>query len=254
MKFHWFAALAILILLVVPFSPVWAQDCTDVTLDTEYVRTEESPKRSVVQNYDNQKIEITDSGTTWVLDIWGEYPALSPDGSKLVLIQGGEGEKFLSIVTQLDGDLVITSIKNHEGHVYLWFPVWSPDGTKIAYVHGTEFWKSNNLFVLDTETNESTQVSAFQDPTGGVMFRPEWSPDGTRIAVGVYREFERENAQIWIYEEGLNPQMFESDQLSDYQPFNVSWSNNETLLLTVGNLPAYYINFMDSNCTQTVNP
>lgn len=57
-------------------------------------------------------------------------------------------------------------------------PAWSPDGRRIAYA--AEPWvgaHQADLFILDLDTGESTQITE----TGDHDYLPRWSPDGGRI-------------------------------------------------------------------------
>ncbi len=81
---------------------------------------------------------------------WIRYPALSPDGKRIVFVHRGD----LWIVPAAGGDAwPLTTHVDHETA-----PVWSPDGTKVAFAsdrHG-----NFDLFVVDAEGGAAARLTA----------------------------------------------------------------------------------------------
>ncbi|MHB8952887.1 MAG: protein kinase domain-containing protein [Pirellulaceae bacterium] len=100
------------------------------------------------------------------------YPAVSPDGTRVVARQGGKGEwlAILDIVTQQTIFQVATP--GWDGLL----PSWSPDGRYVGYgsyaVHDEQ-----GLYFLDVEKGEVHRKLA------GQFTMPRWSADGRRIVL-----------------------------------------------------------------------
>ena len=58
-------------------------------------------------------------------------------------------------------------------------PAWSPDGTRIAYMSWSEETESYEIFVVDVDGSNVTQITS---TPGGDIYVPSWSPDGTKLA------------------------------------------------------------------------
>jgi hypothetical protein len=103
------------------------------------------------------------------------YPALSPDGRRMVFV--AEWESRLALWVQSIGDLEASPLPGTEGATS---PFWSPDGRFIAFVAGGQLKKVSLAGGRPVQT-----VFAGPTTSGGV-----WTPDGTIVfagAGGLYR-------------------------------------------------------------------
>jgi Tol biopolymer transport system component len=102
-----------------------------------------------------------------------EYPAISPDGSKMAYVAPGDDGNLQIFVANLDGTQVRQLTHDDEAYA----PAWSPDGTQVAYeAYGDGF--VHNLFVVDLATGEATQVTDFEVAQA---FGTQFSPDGSSL-------------------------------------------------------------------------
>ena len=111
---------------------------------------------------------------------FNDYPAYSPDGTKIVFIHADD--------TDADGNLVNEQVwvmsANGSNKTQLTFdandhdqlPDWSPDGTKIAYADG--FVGTGRIFSMHADGSHQTQLTFGP----GDDFGAAWSPDGRQIA------------------------------------------------------------------------
>jgi Tol biopolymer transport system component len=103
-------------------------------------------------------------------------PAWSPDGSRIAYSLASPGNNGDIFTVRPDGSdpVQLTRTPNlNEGN-----PAYSPDGTKIAYNADVGGTLRAELFVMDADGGNQTDVS---QRAGGEYF-PTWSPDGSRIA------------------------------------------------------------------------
>jgi TolB protein len=120
---------------------------------------------------------------------FNDYPAWSPDGSKILFSHGDD--------TDANGDPVnqqIWVMDADGGHQHPLttglapkdqVPDWSPDGSKIAYASG--FGDSEGIWVMNADGSHQHQLSGClpADPSPcaqGSDWATSWSPDGTKIA------------------------------------------------------------------------
>jgi Tol biopolymer transport system component len=111
-------------------------------------------------------------------------PAFSPDGSKIVFVNGSSG--FQLWVTNIDGSnqKALTTGPDSD-----FTPVWSPDGSKIVFRR--QLSNAVHIFVMNAADGSGpTDVS--KDPNAQ-DYGPEWSPDGRMIAF-----FSSPSWGIWV--------------------------------------------------------
>jgi Tol biopolymer transport system component len=102
-----------------------------------------------------------------------DYPAWSPDGSKIAFVSDRSGSRELYIMNR-DGSNVVR--KTFSGS-FVEGLSWSPDGARIVY--STLSNGSMNLWVI--ATTGSIPSLLFAAP--GYDVQPAWSPDGNKIAL-----------------------------------------------------------------------
>jgi Tol biopolymer transport system component len=97
----------------------------------------------------------------------------SPDGSRLLVRSGVEGEGARIYLLELATGSLRQFIDNASN------PEWSPDGSRVVFVsYRREAPGNADIFVADTDGSE---LHAIVD-TGADDYYPSWSPDGTSIA------------------------------------------------------------------------
>jgi Tol biopolymer transport system component len=119
---------------------------------------------------------------------WGY--AVSPDGTMVAYISGGDAGTGQVFIASLDGtDVQQVTHDRREAST----PAWSPDGEAIAYT--SRDGDLGNIFVLDRATGETSQVTNEKPTTEtnlvaglgrGADF-PQFSPDGASIVYEVNR-------------------------------------------------------------------
>jgi TolB protein len=136
------------------------------------------------------------SGVRRVTEIWGEYPAWSPDGEQIAFASyaGGAGPtgdpNYDLFVVNADASGLR---RLTEGPAYDMYPTWSPDGARIAFestratpadfegpARDPERTADFDVFVVDADGGEPENLS--RDVQRLQKF-PDWSPDGRWLAV-----------------------------------------------------------------------
>ena len=140
-----------------------------------------------VMNADGSDLRLLTDGAPGVTN---QYPAFSPDGSRLAFIRyESKGKGYSLSVVGIDGS-GLQSVLSSPGA--LGEPTWSPDGSRIAFIRGQDMTVEgaaylatcgSEIYVVDVFTRKDTNLTR---GAGGTD--PSWSPDGTRIAFSSYRD------------------------------------------------------------------
>ncbi len=115
-----------------------------------------------------------------------EHPAVSPDGSKLLVSGGGNDTGNSSkdvFIADFDKAFQATNLRKlipGEGVNLGEEPVWSPDGRQIAFVTIDE-----RIWVADADGKNKGTVAQV---SGQYCHQPDWSPDGQWITFASDRE------------------------------------------------------------------
>jgi Tol biopolymer transport system component/DNA-binding winged helix-turn-helix (wHTH) protein len=109
---------------------------------------------------------------------WADYPAISPDGSRIVFEWTGE-QQFAAF------DLYVKTIGNenllrltNDPAVHL-APTWSPDGTQVAFQRVSK--EKGGIYVVPANGGPVKKLRATNSSFDRSM-RISWSPDGKTIA------------------------------------------------------------------------
>src|SRR5438132_1116845 len=110
-----------------------------------------------------------------------EWPAWSPDGSKILFLSASDGRGEIYVMNA-DGSGVtqLTTMGT------AFDPAWSPDGTKIAFDDG------NEIYVINADGSGLRNITNDPAHFDGT---PVWSPDGSKIAFESNRDG---NAEVYV--------------------------------------------------------
>lgn len=153
------------------------------------------------------------SGVTWAQD------------SKRLAFMSNGGEGNYDIYSQLLGGAIqrLTDHKEKDG-----LADWSPKANRIAFVSGRS--GKGDIYLLDTETREVTQLTAGDKP----YLYPRWSPDGKKIVM-IYGS--TENHDIYVIDDLKRPRESMRALTSwSYDDLRPAWSPN-------GKKIAFYTNY-----------
>lgn len=130
------------------------------------VRTNEDNTDIYLVDEEGAEVRLTDH------ESYDEYPAVSPDGTRVAFdsYRTGDWETF---VVNIDGTGLrqLTEAPGEDG-----YPSWSPDGDSM--VIDSERDGDFEIYIIDVETGAVTQLTD-NDAWDG---EPAWSPGGERIA------------------------------------------------------------------------
>lgn len=151
------------------------------------------------------------------LDVPGDNPRWSPDGTKIVFDYSPDGVSSDIYVANADG----TGLRQLTDNPAIDLgPVWSPDGTQIVFlswrdtnynIEGFESWRDTNVNIYVMDADGSHQVRLTGHPEGDQ--RPVWSPDGSQIAFQSYRDG---NANLYV----MNSDGTNLSQLTNYPDYD----------------------------------
>lgn len=99
----------------------------------------------------------------------------SPDGKKLAVIKKTNEAKMSLVITDLNG-IEVTGILAEASQIFS--TSWSPDQSELIYFELDESDGSSGLFVTETKTQNSMQISV---DTGFPAECIKWSPSGKKV-------------------------------------------------------------------------
>jgi eukaryotic-like serine/threonine-protein kinase len=153
-----------------------------------------------------------------------EWPAWSPDGTRLVYSGEADGVKqlFLRVVGSGEERRLTKSGRDDIQ------PAWSPDGKRLAFVRAGDarsklepsdinawYFENGDIWTLDLDSGREARLI-------GDAFGPSWSPDGNRIAFDARWAAPR---RIWVSDaRGRNPRQVTSDSNDAVVHAGARWS------------------------------
>ena len=122
---------------------------------------------------------------------WLRYPAISPDGAKIVFTYKGD----LYTVPSVGGKA--SQLTFHEAHDFM--PVWSKDGRKIAF--SSDRYGNFDVFVMDAEGGQASRLTYHSNDEMPYTF----SADDASVLFGGVRQDLAEHRQ---YPSGSQPELY----------------------------------------------
>ena len=155
---------------------------------------------------------------------YNDYPAWSPDGSRIVFIHA---DGFDADENPINEQVwVMNADGSHQRQLTTDSPAkdqvpdWSPDGSKIAYASGP-----SGIWVMNADGTDQHQLTGCgpDDPSPcptGDDFGPAWSPDGSKIAfLRAFGALGTNDRPIFIMNaDGTNQQRLLPDQILQAVP------------------------------------
>ncbi|HKT59146.1 MAG TPA: protein kinase [Gemmatimonadales bacterium] len=140
-----------------------------------------------------------------------EWPAWSPDGSRLAYVAEADGYRQIFVRTLATGE---ERRLTHETRDDIQ-PAWSPDGRRLAFVRASAdsgqlapsdlngwYFEGGDIWTVDVASGAMNRLVM-------AAFGPAWSPDGSHLAFDAAWAGPR---RVWISDTaGLNPRQLTSD-------------------------------------------
>ena len=110
-----------------------------------------------------------------------DYPAWSPDGTRLAVLADPDGERRPGLFTMaVDGsDLRPIVIKGEgtagTGALSVSQPQWAPDGNRLAVTASFPGRKDRAVYIVGSDGSDQMRLA-------GAVSGPSWAPDGRRVA------------------------------------------------------------------------
>ncbi len=103
----------------------------------------------------------------------------SPDGEWVAFYSGRDSSQDIWIVPTEGGEPRKLTHDAYPPDDVRWAPAWSPDSRQIAFISNKADYWSDDLWVIDVETEQERALSRSLMASGV----PVWSPDGSAIAL-----------------------------------------------------------------------
>jgi TolB protein len=147
-------------------SPNWTPDGTEILFMSERTGAQELWKINLLNGGLTQ---LTRGGSN-------NFPAVSPDGSRMAWTNVKRGLIIMDLVT---GEQIVAATPREANYA----PAWSPDGRYLA-VTGRD-WGSVDIYIVTSGGERGLLLTKNAAPGPDVMFDalPSWSPDGGRLAL-----------------------------------------------------------------------
>ncbi len=129
--------------------------------------------------------------TNFSEDEEGLYPNWKPDGSKIIFSSWKEGTSTGPALWTMGRDgtdlKVLFDLEPDNPHVPPLagnYPQWSLDGKKVLFdlCLGCSAGTNNDIFVFDTQTQETVRLTDQPIDLPGAHFKPAWHPQGSQIS------------------------------------------------------------------------
>ncbi|KAI1324413.1 tricorn protease N-terminal domain-containing protein [Xylariaceae sp. FL0255] len=145
-------------------------------------------------------VTAQDANSVWLKGGGAAFqPTWNPDGSDVVV---GFGQWFEARATDpgalyrvsatSNGSTIYQNLTAFDSSLNAGFPSYSPDASQIVFRIWNGTWGPLGLHLLDTKTNEVTQLTDGWDNT------PGWSPDGERIVFTRQSNWTAEYGNMWL--------------------------------------------------------